>query len=180
MEKCSKKKQPDYVSTEMQKRIENIEKLMKWNGYQNRKDFAHDVDILPQNFSRDMNSYKISEKTCRKIIAVFPDYRIEWLLGYDDIPTHYDWADSIQEKKDSTAQCCWGIFEHSLQKKGQSLKFIHRTNQHLDSTERLHSDCYYSVVDNEGNEIKRLTAIEMVELEQKLQEYSDFLTDRYL
>lgn len=180
MEKCSKEKKSDYVSPEMQKRVSRIEELMKIEGYKYRQDFADAIGMEPQNLSRCLKSGKITEKTCKKIIAAFPDWRIEYLMGYDDIRTHYEWADSIQDKKDTAAQCCWGIFENSLQKKGQSLKFVHRKSQHVDSSERLHADCYYSIVDSDGAEVKRLSALDMVKLEQKLLEYSDFLTGKYL
>lgn len=32
----------------------------------------------------------LTDQTARAIIELFPDYRIEWLLGYDDIMTHTD------------------------------------------------------------------------------------------
>ena len=184
MIKSSSKKSNDNFD-----RVERIELLMKREGYEdrrrkegkNRNDFAHDIDMAPQNFSRCMTSGKVSEKTCQKIVKAFPDYRIEWLMGYDDHMTHYDWADSIQHMKDLVADSMWGVIEKSLNKKGKSLKFVHRSGQHIDSTERLHADCYYSVVDSKtGKELKRLTALEMVKFEEKIQEYCDFISDKYL
>ena len=161
-------------------RVERIEELMERENYKNRKDFAHDIDMLPQNFSRSMTSGKISEKICEKIVKVFPQYRIEWLLGYDESPTHYEWADAIQNRKDVTADCMWGVIEASLRKQGKSMRFVHRTGEHVDSSQRLRKDCYYSVVDRDGSELKRLTAREMVEFEQKIQEYCDFMTGKYM
>ena len=161
-------------------RVERIEEIMSDLGYKHRKDFAHDIGMEPQNFSRCMTSGKVSEKTCEKIINVFSDYRIQWLLGYSDLKTWNDWAEDIQRKKDLTADSMWGVIENSLNKKGRSLRFLHRTGQHVDSSQRLRADCYYSIVDREGNELKRLTALEMVEFEQKIQEYCDFMTEKYL
>lgn len=161
-------------------RVERIEELMEREKYKNRKDFAHDIDMLPQNFSRSMTSGKISEKICEKIVKAFPQYRIEWLLGYDESPTHHEWADAIQNRKDVTADCMWGVIEASIRKQGKSLRFVHRTGEHVDSSQRLRADCYYNVVDCEGNVLKKLSAREMVEFEQKIQEYCDFLTGKYL
>lgn len=161
-------------------RVERIEELMERENYKNRKDFAHDIDMLPQNFSRSMASGKISEKTCEKIIKAFPQYRKKWLMGYDEYPTHNEWADAIQNRKDVTADCMWGVIENSLRKQGKSLKFIHRAGEHVDSSQRLRKDCYYSVIDRDGNELKRLSAREMVEFEQKIQEYCDFMTGKYM
>ena len=68
-----------------------------------------------------------------------------------------------------------------MNKKGKSLKFVHRSGQHIDSTDRLYADCYYSVVDSQtGKELKRLTALEMIKFEEKIQEYCDFVSDKYL
>lgn len=160
-------------------RVERIKILLKLQKL-DQKDLAEDLGMEPQNVSRFMRSGKVSEKTCRKIVKAYPKYRIEWLLGYDGYMTHDDYADSIQHKKDLVADSMWGVIEKSLNKEGKSLKFVHRSGEHVDSTERLRKDCYYSVVDREGTELKRLTAFEMVEFEQKIQEYVDFLSGKYL
>lgn len=141
---------------------------------------ADQLGIEPQNLSRCMISGNISEKMCRKIIELYPDYRIEWLLGYDDCMTHYEWADRIEEMRNIAADGIWAMIERSLKKQGKSLRFVHRQGQHIDATERLHADCYYSIVDREGNELKRLTALEMVQFEEKIQEYCDFMSGKYL
>lgn len=160
-------------------RVSRIKTLLKREGLK-QKDLAEALEIEPQNLSRCMVSGKISEKMCRNIVECFPEYRIEWLLGDDDSMTDIEWADNIQHMKDLVADSMWGIIEKSLNKEGKSLKFVHRSGQHVDSSERLRADCYYSVVDREGNELKRLTALEMVEFEQKIQEYCDFMTGKYL
>lgn len=160
-------------------RVSRIRTLLDREGLK-QKDLADALDIEPQNLSRCMVSGKISEKMCRKIVECFPEYRIEWLLGDDDSMTDIEWADNIQHMKDLVADSMWGIIEKSLNKEGKSLKFVHRSGQHVDSTERLRADCYYSVVDREGNELKRLTALEMVQFEEKIQEYCDFMTGKYL
>ena len=94
--------------------------------------------------------------------------------------TDYEWADNVQNMKDLVADSMWGIIEKSLNKEGKSLKFVHRSGQHVDSSQRLRADCYYSIVDRDGNELKRLTALEMVQFEEKIQEYCDFMTGKYL
>lgn len=153
-----------------------IKELLKEKGLK-QKDLAEMLGRDPQNLSRDLVSGTVSDKTCRKIVELFPDYRIEWILGYpDEAKTHYEWADNIQLMKDLTANSMWCIIENSLKKEGKSLKFVHRQGQHLDSSERLRADCYYSIVDGEGRELKRLTALEMVRFEQKIQSFCDFLT----
>ena len=161
------------------KRVTRIKKILE-NEQIKQKDLADALDMEPQNFSRFMISGKVSEKTCRKIVALYPKYRIEWLLGYDDFMTLEDLIDGTQRLKDLAADGMWAIIEKSLIKQGKSLRFVHRKGQHVDSSQRLKADCYYSIVDRDGNELKRLTALEMVKFEMQIQEYCDFLTERKL
>lgn len=162
------------------KRAENVKKLIEAEKI-TQTELADRIHMTQQNISRIVQMKQpLTEETARLIIEAFPEYRIEWLLGYDDSMTHYEWADNVQLMKDLVADSMWGIIEKSLNKEGKSLKFVHRTGQHVDSSERLRADCYYSIVDCEGNELKRLTALEMVQFEEKIQEYCDFMTGKYL
>lgn len=162
-------------------RAERVKELIEREGI-SQIDFGRRIHQTQQNVSRIINlKTALTEETALDIVAAFPEYRIEWLLGYDDARTDYERADNIQLMKDLVADSMWGVIEKSLNKKGKSLKFVHRSGQHVDSTERLHADCYYSVVDRKtGKELKRLTALEMVQFEQKLQEYCDFISEKYL
>lgn len=161
-------------------RAERVKKLIEREKI-SQVDFASRIFQTQQNVSRILNlKTALTEETARDIVTAFPEYRIEWLLGYDDSMTDYEWADNVQNMKDLVADSMWGIIEKSLNKEGKSLKFVHRTGQHVDSSQRLRADCYYSIVDREGNELKRLTALEMVQFEEKIQEYCDFMTGKYL
>ena len=147
----------------------------------NRKqDLACMLIMTPQALSNNISGkFSPSKETLERIGELY-NINWKWLCDPNEYKSDDDWVDSIQKKKNVTADCMWGIIENSLNKSGKSLKFIHRAGQHVDATERIHADCYYSIVDKEGNEIKRLTAIEMIKFEQKIQEYSDFLTEKYL
>ena len=107
-------------------------------------------------------------------------YRIEWLLGYDDKMTVEDEISGYFTLKNKAADGMWAIIEKSLVKQGKSLRFVHRQGQHVDASERVRADCYYSIVDQTGKELKRLSSVEMIEFEEKIQEYTDFLTAKYL
>ncbi len=134
----------------------------------------------PQNLSRMMKTGKITEKTCQRIIAAFPEYRLDWLMGFDDYMTFEDWIDSTHHQQDVVAQGIWGMIEKSLSKQGKSLRFVHRQDQHVHAYQRAHADCYYTIVDQDGAVLKTLTAVELIQFEKQLQEYCDFLTDRHL
>ena len=162
------------------KRVQAVKKLMQIE-HLKQIDLADALDMEPQNFSRIMTTGKVSEKTCQKIHALYPEYRLEWLLGYSDAMTENDVISNYFLLKDKVADGMWAIIEKSLLSQGKSLRFNHRQNQHVNATERLHADCYYTIVDSKTEEeLKRLTPLEMVEFEQKIQEYTDFLTQKFL
>lgn len=143
---------------------------------------AEMLEMEPQNLSRCLCSGKISEKMCRKIAKVFPEYRIEWLLGDDDFPTMLEKIENDEHFEDLFTDSMWGVLEKSLNKEGKSLKFVHKAGQHVDSRQRflLENDCYYSVVDFQGKELKRLDPFEMLQIEEMIQEYADFIAGKYL
>lgn len=146
-------------------------------------ELAERIFQTQQNISRIMQKKQpLTEETARLIIDAFPDswYRIEWLLGYDDAMTFEEWADKIQYQKDSVADAMWAIIEKSLNKQGKSLRFVHRQGEHPDSSSRMRADCFYTVVDRDGNVLKKLSAVEMARFEMQIQEYCDFLTEKHL
>ena len=162
------------------KRAMRIKELIEREGI-NQREFAARTHQTQQNVSRLVHQrIALTEEAAKNIVRAFPDYRIEWILGYDDSPTEYEWADHVQKSKDQTAESIWGIVETALNQKNKSLKFVHRTGQHVDSSERLYSDCWYSVQDSEGREVKRLTPLEMAQFEQKIFEFTDFMCQKYM
>lgn len=78
-------------------RFDRINELMRLEGIEYQSKLAEEINIPQQSFSRIMSTKKISETIIHDIIHRFPEYREEWLLGYDDIPTHKEKA-AAQEK----------------------------------------------------------------------------------
>ena len=87
-------------SIQENKRVLRIKKILEDQNL-TQKDLADALNMEPQNFSRFMVSGKVSEKTCRKIIALYPEYRIEWLLGYDDFMTLEEYKNTFIQRKDA-------------------------------------------------------------------------------
>ena len=81
------------------KRVSRIKKILEEQNL-TQKDLADALDMEPQNFSRFMVSGKVSEKTCRKIVALYPEYRLSWLLGIDDYMTESDHFDGLMQRLD--------------------------------------------------------------------------------
>lgn len=107
---------------------------------------------------------------------LLPEVSKSYLLGDCEYMTENERICASFDFKNAVADSMWGVIEKSLKKQGKSLKFIHHIGEHIDATERLHSDCWYEVVDKDGKLLKKMTALEMVQFEEKIQEYVDFLT----
>lgn len=86
-------------------RTERVKTLLNHAGI-TQKDLADRIFMTQQNISRIVQKKQpLTEETARLIIQSFPEYRIEWLLGYDDImlkkdliPTKYN---KLRTEKDT-------------------------------------------------------------------------------
>ena len=67
-------------------RYERINELMKRENLKPNK-LAERMGREPSNVYRILKPQKISDDFINQIIIAFPDYRKEWLLGYDDFAT---------------------------------------------------------------------------------------------
>lgn len=169
------------------KRIERINIMIKEQNI-SQAQFARSIEMTPENLSRIINRHvNFTETTAERIISYYPEYNLEWLLGYSDLKTQeekdradLEWCNDILEKHNRQAEAVWCLIDGALNKSGLSLKFCHRSGQHLDSHERFKKECYYSIVDESGNEVKRLTAEEQFRLERKIQRICEILTDDLL
>lgn len=95
-----------------------IEEIMSELGYKkniDQKNFAHDIDVLPQNFSRFMNSGKESTYYCKKIVKAFPQYNLAWLLGYSDIKTVEELESQCASRSLAVSNASITLLEESLQ-----------------------------------------------------------------
>lgn len=129
----------------------------------------------------------LSDGKARDVIFVLktkhphiPEIRLSYLLGTDKYMTDSDWINEVYEMRNIVADSMWAIIEKSLAKRGKHLCFVHRQNQHIDATQRIRADCYYTITDNDGKVLKRMSAIDLVRFEEKIQDYCDFLTEKYL
>lgn len=90
-----------------------IRELLKREGIPQCK-LADDIDRDAKHFSRDMCSGKVSEKTCRKIIEVYPDYNLEWLLGISDKMLKKDLNREYVKNIDDMNQALSAVLEGAL------------------------------------------------------------------
>lgn len=161
------------------KRVTRIKKIMELENI-DQQDLAAAIDMFPQNFSRFMVSGNVSEKTCRKINEVYPQYPLEWILGYVDYITPEAQYHDYQLRADIVSKGIMGMIDKTLKPQGKTILFRHRQIDEPHANTRMQYDCYYVIVDADGNELKRLTAEEMIRFEMQIQEYCDFMTERHL
>lgn len=83
------------------KRAENLKKIIDEEGL-TQTAFAIEVHFSQQFISDVVNKKTaLREETAQEIISIFPKYRIEWLLGYDDYMTHEDFTREYTKSSDS-------------------------------------------------------------------------------
>lgn len=92
-------------------RAERLKILIDREGI-TQTDFAVRIHQSQQNVSRIVKMKQaLTEYTAREIISEFPEYRIEWLLGYDDYMTTEDqFRDVIQTANDEASLLHSGFF----------------------------------------------------------------------
>lgn len=95
------------------KRVSRIKILMKREGIK-QIDLADMLDMEPQNFSRIMTTGRVTEKTCKKIVSHYPQYRLQWLLGYDDCMTLEDLKRDLTAKLDDQNRACQILIDSSI------------------------------------------------------------------
>lgn len=71
-------------------RGERLGKLLSWYGI-DQKDFAEGIGYTKEHISYIINGHRnLTIDAAERIVKMFPDIRIEWLMGYDDYPTRLD------------------------------------------------------------------------------------------
>ena len=93
------------------KRAENIKKLIEGEKI-TQTELADRIHMTQQNISRIVQMKQpLTEETARLIIEAFPEYRIEWLLGYDDFMTKEDlYNDILHKAKEEATLLHSGLF----------------------------------------------------------------------
>lgn len=80
-------------------RAERVKTLIEREGIKQTA-FAEKIHMTQQNVSRIITGKNaLTEETARDIVEAFPDYRISWLLGYDDTMTWDQWKSSTTNEQ---------------------------------------------------------------------------------
>lgn len=87
------------------KRCERLKELLcdvkkKDSVHNSQSEIAKRILISQQVLSQIIHKKQnLTEDVAERIISLFSEYRIEWLLGYDDFKTHPDEADYYMNKQ---------------------------------------------------------------------------------
>ena len=113
MEKMSRKKKEinPIIAERLRKlRAERLRKLIKREGISQIK-LASLINRSQQNISKVINlKATLTEDNAQFIISAFPEYRIEWLLGYDDVMLKKDYFAKTLKKAQGESE----IMEQAL------------------------------------------------------------------
>lgn len=90
-----KKAEINPIRAERLKILIDREKKIRHGDFSQIK-FAESINMAQRNVSRIIQMHHgLTEETARHIIEQYPDYRIEWLLGYDDYMTTADYSHAV-------------------------------------------------------------------------------------
>lgn len=143
----------DLIDREKKKEIERAKSTNSKPVKINQAYLANKLGIEPQNLSRCLVSGKVSEKMCRKIGELFPEYNVMWLLGDSEFMLKEDLRTDFIQRSDATDNACLQI---------------------LDSA-------YREVCAREGIELKALDNIpEILLLQGQLRDFADSLMWNYV
>ena len=94
-------------------RAERIKTILKIEDL-TQVELADALDMEPQNVSRFLRSGKVSENICRKINAIYPQYRLEWLLGLDDNMTFAEMVHNYIDRAEMVNIATWAIIDNAF------------------------------------------------------------------
>lgn len=85
-------------------RAERVKILMKRENI-NQTQLAELIPQTQQNISRILtNKQPLTEENAKRIVELFPGYRLQWLLGYDDVMTQTDQLRTLIHNRVDTAE----------------------------------------------------------------------------
>lgn len=157
-------------------RIERINEMMKEQNL-TQSQFAQSIGMTPENLNRIIrHKVNFTETTAKRIISHHPGYNLEWLLGYSDLKTQeekkkveYNYCDELVERYNRYTKALTYIFQYNLGSSGLTLKYV-----------KDDSIGYYSIVDEKGNEVKRLSVKEVQRFMKKIDRICMIMTDDIL
>lgn len=104
----NKRGRPTLPSSQI--RYDRVTMFMEREELQHDIDLARKMGISQQSLSRTLKSKKISDYFIDRIIEVYPDYRAQWFVGYDEFPT---WQEYEKFKRQEAAQYFQSVIDKS-------------------------------------------------------------------
>ena len=138
------------------------------------------IDCSPVHLSKIINgSRNLTEEMAQKVVSLFPEYRLPWLLGYDDYMTEED-ALRGPLKRIAQRMVGWKVaVEYTLQSMGYTVRL--NGADYLDTVDDIlggMENVSYAIVD-ENNEVCAECGAEADNaLLQEIGDFAEFLIER--
>lgn len=140
------------------------------------------LDCNPVHLSKIINgSRNLTEEMAQKVISLFPEYRLPWLLGYDDYMTEED-ALRTPLKQAVQRDAIWKIaVECTLQNMGYTVQLngADGLNTADEALENL-GNVSYAAVDRNGEVCAECSAETYYALLREIGDFAEFLIERRL
>lgn len=140
------------------------------------------IDCSPVHLSKIINgSRNLTEEMAQKVVSLFPEYRLPWLLGYDDYMTEED-ALRGPLKQAVQRDAIWKVsVECTLQNMGYTVQLngADGLNTADEALENL-GNVSYAAVDRNGEVCAECSAEAYYALLREIGDFAEFLIERRL
>ena len=159
-------------------RGERVKTIYKELGLTQGK-FADRLNMQQSAISEMVNNVRtVTETTARAIVQVFPQYRFEWLMGYDDYKTLMDLNLAIYQQAQHEGNLLDIGFFYFAKLNGYTV-------EHPDYSKALYVGEALNLVNHgyritKGDQSRQLSINELRDLENDICDYIGYRLDRYM
>ena len=164
------------INTDKAERV----KIIREAANLSQKEFGDLIGLTQQSINRiEKLKQPLEEPNAKRIIEVFPEYRLEWLLAYDNFMNVAAKRHDTESHKWKRADCLLGIINNEFMRNGYRLKMC-VVGESFDGYRPTDKDGYY-VIENKSNKTVRiLSCNDYFRLEEEIELMVGYLIDKTL
>ena len=180
----SKKKTP--IDFKVIDRINTLMKIEKLS----QKELSKRINCTSENINRIIKGkHGLTMDMANQIINAFPEYRIEWLLGYDDCRTHNEYIEKCMKESDHYQRTLKDCILELIKNNGIDFKLDQNISKadlevlNNPDSDPILFDKTWNKIDNAGyifqnKNTNRYVRLSISELESFSKEISDYIAFR--
>ena len=136
------------------------------------------VNISQQAISNMINgNATVTETTAIEVIKVFPEYRYEWLMDFDNVNTKEEKKIQVWEQEGKITTSTVQLIAASFRQQGYEMKMC--TPANVPEGYKFHNnDGYYLF--GKGNDPIVISVDDYFKMEASILEFTEFVTSKYL